>query len=135
MAWGRNDYGQCDVPPPNTGFTVIAAGERHSLGLKTYGSIVAWGLNVFGQCDVPSPNTGTVFTAIAAGYNHSLGLRGCAFDLGGDLNNDCRVGMLDLAVMGADWMVGYDGADIAPMGSNWVIHCNANPSDPACVPK
>ena len=66
-------YGQCNVPSPNTGFTAIAAGEYHSLGLKTDGSIVAWGDNGYGQCNVPSPNTG--FTAIAAGGYHSLGLK------------------------------------------------------------
>ncbi len=73
--------------------------------------------NGLGECDVPSPNTG--FTGIAAGQEYSLGLRGCAFDLGGDLNNDCKVNMLDFA----------------RMGSNWLIHCNTNAYDPACVPK
>ena len=34
MAWGYNYYGQCNVPSPNTGFTAIAAGGDHSLGLK-----------------------------------------------------------------------------------------------------
>ena len=66
---------------------------------------------------------------------NEVGLRGCAFDLGGDLDNDCRVGMLDLALMGGDWMMVYDMADCAGMGSNWLIHCNTNPYEPACVPK
>ncbi len=89
------------------------------------GSIVAWGAGQpgqsgsshYGQCDVPSPNTG--FTAIAGGHSYSLGVRGCAFDLGGDLNNDCRVNMLD----------------VARMGRNWLIHCNTYPFDAACVAK
>jgi alpha-tubulin suppressor-like RCC1 family protein len=68
VAWGYNNYGQCNVPEPNTGFTAIAAGGSHSLGLKTDGSIVAWGYNEYGQCNVPEPNTG--FTAIAAGNAH-----------------------------------------------------------------
>ena len=54
-------------------FVAIAAGEAHSLGLKSDGSIVAWGDNDDGQCDVPSPNKG--FVAIAAGDYHSLGLK------------------------------------------------------------
>ncbi len=62
-------------------------------------------------------------------------MRGCAFDLGGDLNNDCGVGMLDFALMGADWMLGYDMVDCARMGSNWLIHCYTNPYDPGCAPK
>jgi hypothetical protein len=73
VAWGDNSYGQCDVPSPNSGFTTIAAGFYHSLGLKADGSIRAWGWNNWGQCDVPSPNSG--FTAIAAGEYHSLGLK------------------------------------------------------------
>ncbi len=65
---------------------------------------------------------GSGFTAIAGGGYYSLGLRGCAFDLGGDLNNDCRMGMLDLALMGRDWMMGYDMLDCATMGSNYRWH-------------
>jgi hypothetical protein len=105
------------VPSPNTGFKAIAASYYHSLGLKTDGSIVAWGYNGCGECTVPEPNTG--FVAIAAGDSHSLGLKGCLFNLAGDLNNDCKVDFRDFAVMAA----------------NWLIDCDTNPSDPACVPK
>ena len=31
--WGQNDYGQCDVPGPNSGFIAVAGGHYHSLGL------------------------------------------------------------------------------------------------------
>ena len=72
-AWGWNDYGQCDVPEPNSGFIATTGGDYHSLGLKADGSIVAWGANDFGQCYIPSPNTG--FIAIAAGAYHSLYLK------------------------------------------------------------
>jgi len=37
VAWGRNDwdyFGQSDVPEPNEGFSLIAAGGTHSLALK-----------------------------------------------------------------------------------------------------
>ena len=73
VAWGENDDGQCDVSYPNNGFTAVAAGWDHSLGLRSDGSIVAWGCNGDGQCDVPSPNSG--FTAVAAGDGHGLGLK------------------------------------------------------------
>jgi alpha-tubulin suppressor-like RCC1 family protein len=73
VAWGDNRSGQCNVPPPNSGFVAVAAGGYHSLGLKPDGSIVAWGNNYDGQCNVPPPNSG--FVAVAAGDRHSLGLK------------------------------------------------------------
>jgi Regulator of chromosome condensation (RCC1) repeat len=72
-AWGNHDYGQCDVPTPNSDFIAIAAGGQHSLGLKSDGTVKAWGYNGNGQCDVPTPNSG--FIAIAAGFRHNLGLK------------------------------------------------------------
>ena len=74
VAWGRNDYGQTNVPAPNSGFVAVAAGGWHSLGLKADGSIVAWGNNDYGQTNVPVLNSG--FIAVAAGGWHSLGLKG-----------------------------------------------------------
>src|SRR3990170_4562369 len=81
VAWGRNDYGQCVVPEPNTGFKAVAGGGYHSLGLKDDGSIVAWGAGGPGQVGwphsgqsiVPEPNSG--FVAIAANGYFSLGLK------------------------------------------------------------
>ncbi len=34
VAWGDNNYGQCNVPAPNEGFVAVAGGELHSLGLN-----------------------------------------------------------------------------------------------------
>ncbi len=62
-----------NVTAPNTGFVAVAAGNYHSLGLKSDGSIVAWGNNDYGQFNVPAPNSG--FVAVAAGGTHSLGLK------------------------------------------------------------
>ena len=73
-AWGYNNSGQCNVPPPNANLVAVAGGRFHSLGLKADGSIQAWGNNDFGQCNVPVPNSD--FVAVAAGmYYHSLGLK------------------------------------------------------------
>ncbi len=74
VAWGANEGGQINVPAPNSGFTAVAGGQYHSLGLKADGSIVAWGYNGSGEIDVPAPNTG--FVGVAAGLLHSLGLKG-----------------------------------------------------------
>ena len=50
----------------------IAAGSRHSLALKSDGTVVAWGRNDSGQANVPAGLSGV--TAIAAGFAHSLAL-------------------------------------------------------------
>ena len=42
VAWGRNTYGQTDVPTGND-FVDIAAGHYHSVALKNNGSITTWG--------------------------------------------------------------------------------------------
>ena len=59
--------------------------------------------------------------AIAAGAEHSLAIKKepCQYVLAGDLNDDCRVDLADLAIMAL----------------NWLIDCNLNPEDPACIPK
>ena len=43
----------------------------------------------------------------------------CQYRLAGDLNDDCKV----------------DFADLALMAANWLVDCEAEPTDPACVPK
>lgn len=81
------------------------------------GSVVAWGFNTHGEAEDPDGND---FVAIAAGYNHSLAIRRhCEYVLAGDLNDDCKVDFSDLALMAA----------------NWLIDCDQNPTNPACVPK
>ena len=103
VAWGDNEYGQCDVPSPNSGFVAIAAGSSHSLGLKADGSIVAWGRNEFGQCNVPQPNAG--FREIAASSSHSVAIKdACDKDLAGDIWLDCRVDREDLLLLTEGWM-------------------------------
>jgi hypothetical protein len=73
VAWGKNEYGELNVPWPNAGFVAVAAGRHHSLGVKSDGTVVAWGRNLEGQCDVPPPNAG--FVGILGGDWHSLGLK------------------------------------------------------------
>jgi len=69
LGWGS----QVVAEDLSGGFTAVAAGSYHSLGLKADGAIVAWGDNGYGQCNVPAPNSG--FIALAAGCGHSLGLK------------------------------------------------------------
>jgi hypothetical protein len=111
IGWGRNDYGQCNIPSPNTGFIAVAAGWYHSLGLKSDGSIVAWGYNSSGQCNVPSPNSD--FVAVAAGGKHSLGLKADGSIIAWGLNDwgQCNVpapntGFVAIAAKGGSWTEG-----------------------------
>jgi hypothetical protein len=84
VAWGcayaGQDYGQCNVPAGLSGVTAIAAGDSHSLALKSDGTVVAWGCGTvlghsedWGQCNVPAGLSGV--TAIAAGSSDSLALK------------------------------------------------------------
>ncbi len=78
IAWGYNNYGQCDVPSPNNYFLEIAGGYLHCLGLKEDGSIVAWGIDDesswdFGQ--VTDTPTASDFISVAAGGWHNVGIK------------------------------------------------------------
>ena len=102
VAWGGNDYGQLDVPAPNTGFVAVAASGLLSLGLKYDGSIVAWGRNDYGQLDIPAPNTD--FIAVAAGGSHNLAIKASRLEfLRGDANTDGK----DLDLSDAIFILSY----------------------------
>jgi hypothetical protein len=72
-AWGHNDFGQAAVPQTLTNAIAIAAGDYHSLALKSDGHVVAWGNNFNGQCTIPVAASNIV--AIAGGGYHSLAVR------------------------------------------------------------
>jgi hypothetical protein len=76
VAWGDNNYGECDVPSSLSGKTVtaITSGTYHNLALTSGGTIVAWGYNSSGQCNIPTSLAGKTVMAIAAGTRHSLAL-------------------------------------------------------------
>ncbi|SPF41564.1 Beta-lactamase inhibitory protein II (fragment) [Candidatus Desulfosporosinus infrequens] len=50
----------------------IAAGRRHTVGLKSDGTVTAVGDNNYGQCDVSGWSD---IVAVAAGCAHTLGLK------------------------------------------------------------
>ncbi|RJF98138.1 PxKF domain-containing protein [Noviherbaspirillum saxi] len=84
-AWGRNDFGQSNVPAGLTGVAAIAAGFGHSLALKSDGTVVGWGFNCCGQVTIPAGLTGV--TAIAAGTTHSLAAKNDGSVLGWGTNS------------------------------------------------
>ncbi len=73
VAWGTNSFGQTNVPPGLTNAVAVAAGDAHSLALKSDGTVVAWGTNDFLQTNVPVNVTNAI--AISAGGRQSLALK------------------------------------------------------------
>ncbi len=106
------------MPPDGNDFVAISAGEYYSLALKKDGSIVSWSTDYLSQATPPDGND---FIAVATGHHLSLAIRKepCLYQLVGDLNDDCRVDYLDDAIM----------------AENWLIDCNLDPENPACIPK
>lgn len=73
VAWGWNDYEQCQVPENLTGVIDIAAGRFHSLALRADGTVVSWGFAI-GDRMLPPPDLSNV-VAVEAGAEHSFALR------------------------------------------------------------
>ena len=79
---------------PCTGWTdivAISAGGCHTVGLKSYGTVVAVGDNDYGQCDV---SDWTDIVAVSAGGGHTVGLKsdGTVVAVGYNNQGQCRVG-------------------------------------------
>jgi len=95
VAWGagsfvshppdRNNYGQSIVPTSLTNATYVVGGWRHSLAIKTDGTLQAWGDDTVGQTDFWYEPTNCV--SIACGQLHSLALQqnGFVIPAGDDL--------------------------------------------------
>jgi hypothetical protein len=73
VAWGKNDHGQTGVPAGLSLVTAIAAGESHTVALKSDGTVLAWGDNFVGQTTIPAGLSPV--KAIAAGEYHTVALR------------------------------------------------------------
>jgi alpha-tubulin suppressor-like RCC1 family protein len=55
VACGRNNQGQCNIPPLDEGlsYSSVSAGYDHTVLLRSDGHAVCCGQNDFGQCDIP----------------------------------------------------------------------------------
>src|SRR4051812_39026679 len=71
FSWGRNYYGQLDVPSNLTNAIAIGAGYQHCLALRSDGTVVGWGQNTNGQTTIPASVSNNV-VAIRSGYSHNL---------------------------------------------------------------
>ena len=43
VGWGDNSFGQIGIPPGVTSIVAIAAGQHHSVALRSDGQVLAWG--------------------------------------------------------------------------------------------
>jgi len=75
-AWGKNDYDQAIVPEGRgiTDLVAIDAGMRHTLGIRSDGTVVSWGWDSGGLVSIPGSLTGKTAIAVSAGIAHSLAL-------------------------------------------------------------
>lgn len=85
----KDNNGQCDVDSW-TDIVAISAGQYHTVGLKSDGTVVAVGENSYGQCDVDSWKN---IVSICTGEDHTVGLRsdGTVVATGKNGSNQCNV--------------------------------------------
>jgi hypothetical protein len=70
---------------------LIDCGYRHTVGLKSDGTVVATGDNTYGQCNIGS---WTNIIQVACGYAHTVGVKsnGTCVATGNNNNGECNVG-------------------------------------------
>ncbi|WP_300932778.1 immunoglobulin domain-containing protein [Prosthecobacter sp.] len=125
FAWGDDTFGQSNVPQvAKSGVIAIAAGQGHTLALKTNGSVLAWGWNTSGQTTVPTA-AGSGVIGIAAGQGHSLALKsdGTVLAWGNNADGQTNVpaglsGIIAIAAGGAQSVALKNDGTVVAWGNN-----------------
>ena len=129
VAWGANEYGQCDAPDGLTNAVAVAAGESHTVALRADGTVLAWGRNVQGECDVPSGLSNVV--SVAAGSLHTVAVKadGSVEVWGADWSGQCQVplgltGVVAVAAGGDHCAALRSDGSVVAWGNNYFGQCS-----------
>ena len=137
VACGRNDEGQCNIPPLEEGmcYTQVSAVGAHVVLLRSDGSAVACGMNAVGQCNIPPLEEGILYTQVSAGSCHSVLLRsdGSAVACGNNYFRQCEIPPLEEPMRYTQISAG--GAHVVLLRSDGsVVACGANDERQCSIP-
>ena len=92
-AWGRNEWGQSDVPAALGPSIAIAAGTEHSVAVRLDGTVVCWGRNVSGECAVPAGLLPVAWVDASAGWTAAVQVDGAVRIWGADFTHGVPGGL------------------------------------------
>ena len=97
----HGEYGECNVSDWRN-IIAISTRDRHTVGLRADGTVVATGCNDDGQCNVSGWRD---IIAISAGYSHTIGLRadGTVVATGDTWNGEYVSGWRDIIAISAGY--------------------------------
>ena len=99
-------------------YTHVAAGDQHTVLLRSNGTAVATGANGCGQCNIPTLEPGLSYTDVSAGGKHTVLLRsdGTAVACGDNSSLQCNLPTLETGrTFGLPTLVlqaSFDGSDV-----------------------
>jgi hypothetical protein len=127
IAWGKNNYGQTNVPSGLSNVVAIAGGWHHSLALKSDGTVAGWGQWVDGGTGQPVAVSGVSnAVAIAGGIFNTLILKndGTVTVLGtNNIANQTNVpaglsNVVSISAGGLDFLALKDNGTVVGWGDN-----------------
>jgi len=107
---------------------MVAAGDLHTVGLESDGTVVAVGYNYYGQCNVGGWTN--IIQVDAGGYHHTVGLKsnGTVVAVGDNHYGQCNVGgwtnMVQVAAGGYHTVGIRSNGTVVAVGDNSYGQCN-----------
>ncbi len=109
-AWGKNYYGQTNIPAAATNIVALAAGDDHFMALRADGVVIAWGNTNFSQTKIPVLTQSVGL--ISAGSVHSLAVLGQPFQRAAKAGEAVVFSAGNLANRLTTYQWQFNGADI-----------------------